>query len=224
MFVDYYLFFSSSTLIDSHLNRHSDWSSKQFADVVARRKLQLPTDLRHDSLLRRRLAEKLRIQDQPSVELLPPSMHDDKLVRDFLVQEVEHFLSNDFVRLLFLASICDHAGRKQPSPWTRFGLQNAQNVFDSLPFQRRETEDRRAIVFDSQLIINSATKKANGGAKKTRNLFNDQLFPLLNERGRLHQVAFIERYEDLRFVLLCQCDSSVNHFATEIGERNRSIN
>ena len=65
MFVDYYLFFFSSTFIDSHLNRHSDWSSKQFAYVVARRKLQLTTDLRHDSLLRRRLAEKLRIQDQP---------------------------------------------------------------------------------------------------------------------------------------------------------------
>ena len=66
-------------------------------------------------------------------------------------------------------------------------------------------------------------KKANGGAKKTWNLLNDQLFSLLNERGRLHQVAFIECYEDLRFVLLCQRDSRVNHFATEIGERNRSI-
>lgn len=67
-------------------------------------------------------------------------------------------------------------------------------------------------------------QKANGGAKKTRNLLDDQLFPLLNERGRLHQVALIECYEDLRFVLLCQCDSSVNHLATEIGERNGSIN
>lgn len=158
--------FFFSTLIDSHLNRHSDWSPKQFAYVVARRKLQLTTDLRHDSLLRRRLAEKLRIQDQPSVEFLPPSMHDDELVRDFLVQEVEHFLSNDFVRLLFLASICDHAGREQPSPWTRFGLQNAQNVFDSLPFKRRETEDRRAVVFDSQLIMNSATKKQTEGRRR----------------------------------------------------------
>lgn len=155
--------FFSSTLIDPHLNRHSDWSSKQFAYVVARRKLQLTTDLRHDSLLRRRLAEKLRIQDQPSVEFLPPSVHDDELVGNFLVQEVEHFLSNDFVRLLFLASICDHARRKQPSSWTRFCLQNAQNVFDSLPFKRREADDRRAVVFDSQLIMNSTTKSKRRG-------------------------------------------------------------
>ena len=157
-FFDYYLFLFSSTLVDSHLNRHADWSPKQFAYVVARRKLQLTTDLRHDSLLRGRLAEKLRIQNQHSVEFLPPSMHDDELVGDFLVQEVEYFLSNDFVRLLLLASICDYAWRKQPSSRTRFCLQNAQNVLDSLPFKRRETDDRRAVVVDSQLIVNSTTK------------------------------------------------------------------
>ena len=234
MFVDYYYYYyyfsyfsyfsysSSSTLIDAHLNHHSDLSPKQFANVVTRCKLQLTADFRYDPLLRGRLAEKLRIQNQPSIKFLPSSMHDDEFVRDFLVQEMVHFLSDDFIRLLFLASICDHAWRKKPSSWARFCLQHAQNLFDSLPFKRRETDDRRAVVFDSQLNLNS-TKKANGGAKKTWNLLNDQLFSLLNERGRLHQVAFIECYEDLRFVLLCQRDSRVNHFATEIGERNRSI-
>lgn len=150
-------------------------------------------------------------------------MHDDEFVGDFLVQEVEHFLSNDLVRLLLLASIGDHAGREQPSSWPRFALQDAQNLPDALAFQRGETHNRGPVVLDSHLRVTWEKKMENGGAEKARDLVHDQLFSLLNEGGGLHQIALVQGYEDLRFVLLRESDGCVNHFATEISEWNRAI-
>lgn len=55
-------------------------------------------------------------------------------------------------------------------------------------------------------------------------LFDDGLFALLDECLRFDVVHLVERKEQRGVALLRQRDGGMNHLATEIGERNGTVN
>ena len=55
-------------------------------------------------------------------------------------------------------------------------------------------------------------------------LFDDGLFTLLDERLRFDVVHLVESKEQRRVVLLRQRDGGMNHLATEVRERNGTVN